>query len=250
MIPAGVVCFVAYLQPTAPSLGKELLKSLKTDLHNAPHPRSRQPALEYMDKPGAFAFKCKCCNNPWQLAETSSSAANGEIDFGFCAPCKDKGENLGLDPKNIDEKYRAQDNFYLYSNGGWKDANPCPPAYPRWGVFNVLNESNQERLKAILEDLEKEASSAGGEGQDDDDQFERRLLCNYHQAFRDVDTIEKDGIAPLVAIIESIQKMSASTMTLYRYAVFMIVLYFENQYIARESAKTQRKNVHLFLFAL
>ena len=161
-----------------------------------------------MDKPGAFAFKCKCCNNPWQLAE-----GNGEIDFGFCAPCKDKGENLGLDPKNIDEKYRAQDNFYLYSNGGWKDANPCPPAYPRWGVFNVLNESNQERLKAILEDLEKEASSAGGEGQGDDDQFERRLLCNYHQAFMDVDTIEKDGIAPLVAIIVSIQKMSASTMT-------------------------------------
>ena len=56
-----------------------------------------------MDKPGAFAFKCKCCNNPWQLAE-----GNGEIDFGFCAPCKDKGENLGLDPKNIDEKSNSQ----------------------------------------------------------------------------------------------------------------------------------------------
>lgn len=62
---------------------------------------------------------------------------------------------LGLNPANIDETYRAQDNFYQYSNGNWMKNNPCPPAYPRWGVFNVLNEANQERLKAILDDLKK-----------------------------------------------------------------------------------------------
>ena len=159
-----------------------------------------------MDKPGAFA-KCTCCNNPWQLPQGND--AEGDRAFGFCAPCKEKGENRGLDPNNIDEKYRAQDNFYLYSNGRWKDANPCPPAYPRWGVFNVLNESNQERLKTILGELEM--GSAGGDEQDNDT-FERGLLINYHQAFMDVDRIERDGISPLVNVIDSIQNMKADTM--------------------------------------
>lgn len=162
-----------------------------------------------MDKPGAFAFKCKCCNNPWQI-ESSDGSAGKTIDFGFCEPCKENptGPKLGLDPANIDESHRAQDDFYMYSNGTWKRNNPCPPAYPRWGVFNVLNEANQVRLKTILDDLESDTSSGGS-----DDDFERKLLIDYHKAYMDTEMIERQGILPMVPIIQKVQAMTQENMT-------------------------------------
>ena len=158
--------------------------------------------LKYIDmnKPGAFALKCRCCNNPWQASEGGNAS-----EFGFCEPCIDKGENKGLDPKNLDLSVSPSEDFYSYSNGGWKKANPCPDAYPRWGVFNVLNDMNQVRLKSILDEIEEE----GKKGVEAD--FEKGLLIKYHKAYMDTDGIEKLGIAPVVPVIESIQNMTDIT---------------------------------------
>jgi putative endopeptidase len=162
-----------------------------------------------MDKPGGFAFKCKCCANPWQI----TGASQGSSDFSFCEPCVAKGENKGLDPANIDMTVKPQDDFYLYSNGGWKNNNPCPPQYPRWGVFNVLNEENQARLRSILEELEDAGKNAAAEGSAEESDFERDLLVKYHKAFMDEEGIEKAGIAPVVEGMKTIQSMTAETFT-------------------------------------
>src|SRR5581483_230765 len=46
-----------------------------------------------------------------------------------------------LDPKNMDTAVKPQDDFYLYSNGGWLKHNPVPPEYSRWGSFSELEEN-------------------------------------------------------------------------------------------------------------
>lgn len=56
----------------------------------------------------------RCCNNPWNQDDPFNSIA--------CSPCLlDSKGYSGLDPNNFDGKVNFKDNFYLWSNGGWKD---------------------------------------------------------------------------------------------------------------------------------
>ncbi len=153
-----------------------------------------------MNKPGAFALKCKCCNNPWQTSDTG-----GATSFVVCEPCQGSGEKKGLDPANLDPSVSPGESFYDYSNGGWKKNNPCPDEYPRWGVFNVLNELNQTRLKSILEEIEEEGKQGGSSD------FEKSLLISYHKAFMDEEAIDKAGISPVVSLLEKIQQSNDVT---------------------------------------
>jgi putative endopeptidase len=47
-----------------------------------------------------------------------------------------------------------KENFYQYSNGGWRAKNPIPAEYANWNTFIALRDLNLERLKGILEELE------------------------------------------------------------------------------------------------
>src|SRR5216683_1756915 len=57
----------------------------------------------------------------------------------------------GFDLASLDKNTAACTDFFQYVNGGWLMANPIPPAYPSWGVANVLNEKNRNVLNDILE---------------------------------------------------------------------------------------------------
>jgi predicted metalloendopeptidase len=56
-----------------------------------------------------------------------------------------------IDPQNMDTSVKAQDDFYLYANGGWIKRNPIPPEFARWGSFNMLAEQNNDALHEIVE---------------------------------------------------------------------------------------------------
>jgi putative endopeptidase len=60
-----------------------------------------------------------------------------------------------LDPSNMDPSVRPQDDFFLYSNGGWILRTAIPPEYSRWGSFNQLIESNNDALHEIAEKASK-----------------------------------------------------------------------------------------------
>ena len=49
------------------------------------------------------------------------------------------------------ERSELKDDFYSYANFDWLKENPIPDEYTKWGNFNVLFETNQERLKEMLE---------------------------------------------------------------------------------------------------
>ena len=51
------------------------------------------------------------------------------------------------------ERYRPQDNFYRYSNGGWIRKNPLKPAYSRFGTFDILQDTATSQIRHIVEEL-------------------------------------------------------------------------------------------------
>ena len=48
----------------------------------------------------------------------------------------------------IDSTFNPSDNFFLYVNNKWIQSNPIPDDMSRWGMFNILDESNL--VKSVL----------------------------------------------------------------------------------------------------
>src|SRR5215216_7830064 len=69
-----------------------------------------------------------------------------------------------LDPANVDRKYGACQDFFLFANNGWIERNPIPPAFSGWGAFNELTERNTLVLKGILERAAAQAAATTDSG--------------------------------------------------------------------------------------
>jgi predicted metalloendopeptidase len=150
-----------------------------------------------MNIPGNFGkrVKCPCCSNPWdQTGTEGGSTSEGNT---VCAPCMGDNKGVtGIDPENFDTSISPRDNFYLFSNGGWKAKNPIPAEYSNWNTFIALRDLNLDRLKVILEELE--AASTGTVTSDD-----HAKLADFYNTFMDEEAIEtasKESLAEVIAL--------------------------------------------------
>ena len=108
----------------------------------------------------------------------------------------EKKMGSGMDLSNFDKTVKAGDDFYQYACGGWMKNNPLPPAYPRYGSFDVLAEENNKRVNGILDELLKGSYEKGS--------VEQKLSDLYKLAMDSVKR-EKDGVKPLMPIIERME---------------------------------------------
>ncbi|HWA85321.1 MAG TPA: M13 family metallopeptidase [Opitutus sp.] len=99
-----------------------------------------------------------------------------------------------LDPKNMDLSVKPQDDFDLFANGGWKKANPVPPAYSRWGSFDELAEHNREAIHHVLEQAMAAKQPT---------QIEQQV-GDFFASGMDEAAIDAAGIAPLQAELDRI----------------------------------------------
>lgn len=68
-----------------------------------------------------------------------------------CSVMLQAQNNLGsIDPKNIDPSIPASTDFYRYVNNGWMKNHPLTPERSRYGQFDVLNDTSNERIKNIV----------------------------------------------------------------------------------------------------
>ena len=58
-----------------------------------------------------------------------------------------------LDPKGLDPNTPATEDFYRHVNKGWMDSHPLTPEYSRYGAFNILTDSSNNRVRRIVEGL-------------------------------------------------------------------------------------------------
>lgn len=57
----------------------------------------------------------------------------------------------GIKIENMDTSVRPGDNFFDYATRGWRNANPIPDDYTRYGTFEVLHNENLGRVRKIAE---------------------------------------------------------------------------------------------------
>ncbi len=124
----------------------------------------------------------------WGLA----IAATAVLFIAGCAEQKTeeyKTNVRGLDIRNFDTSTRACDDFYQFANGGWLARNPVPPAYQRWGVFNEVNNRNEDLLHEILEAATNNPDAEPGSNE--------QKIGDFFASAMDVEKIEAAGLDPL-----------------------------------------------------
>ena len=80
-----------------------------------------------------------------------------------CAQSKDTGKPA-IDLANFDNSVSPKEDFYQYACGGWMEANPLTAEYARYGIFDQLDKENQEKLKALIEELNSKPQEEGSVG--------------------------------------------------------------------------------------
>jgi predicted metalloendopeptidase len=125
------------------------------------------------------------------------------------------GQNSGIDRASLDPSCKPCQDFWRHANGGWLDRNPIPARYPSWGTMALMQESNRERLRAILEAAALSKAAAGSS---------ERKIGDFYASCMDTAAIDARGIEPLkpeldrVARISSTKDLSAAINHFQRYA--------------------------------
>jgi putative endopeptidase len=124
------------------------------------------------------------------------------------------GAGSGIDLGNLDPQVRPQDDFYRYVNGKWLQATQIPADRSEVSVFSTLEDTEQEALRALVEDAATTASTRAD--------ADRRKIGDLFGAFMDTAQLERQGIRPLeaeLARIERLQDKSAIPALLAHYNV-------------------------------
>jgi len=106
----------------------------------------------------------------------------------------------GFDVSNMDPSVSACANFFQFANGGWVARNPVPPAFSRWGRFEILEEDNVKVLHGILDSLLQKKSLRRGTNE--------QKLADYYRSCMDEPAIEAAGAKPLAAELQRIDQIA------------------------------------------
>ncbi len=77
--------------------------------------------------------------------------------FGALAATLAFGANAehlkSLNGAGLDKEIKPSEDFYLYVNKAWMEANPLTPEYSRYGSFNIPSDSSDNRIRRIVDGL-------------------------------------------------------------------------------------------------
>jgi len=131
----------------------------------------------------------------------------GVLSLAACSPKQDaeteqaevKPLTSGIALENMDESYKAVDNFYRYTNGKWLDTTEIPGDKSNYGSFTKLYDDSQENLRTIIE----RASTAKNNKPGSDEQ----KLGDFYNSFMDESQAEEKGFAPLEGLVAKINSV-------------------------------------------
>jgi putative endopeptidase len=123
---------------------------------------------------------------------TSVGCARGSVNSG------DQSSH-GFDLAELDRTVQPCDDFYQFVNGGWLKKNPIPSAYPAWGHVEKLEQSNEELLRAILEEASKDKKAVPGSNW--------QKIGDFYASCMNENQVESAGLKPLDSEFERIEKI-------------------------------------------
>jgi putative endopeptidase len=89
---------------------------------------------------------------------------------------------FGFDEAGMDRTIAPADDFYGYANGTWAKITPIPADRSNFGMFNVLEDLSNDRMRGIIEEAVKQPGSKIGD---------------LYASFLDVDAVEGKGFDPV-----------------------------------------------------
>src|SRR5215203_4562492 len=107
-------------------------------------------------------------------------------------------QSKAFDTSRMDTTADACEDFFQYANGTWLKNTEIPPAFSRWGTFNILADNNQGILQKILENAAKTKSAPGSDAQ---------LIGDLYTSCMDEAAIEKADAKPLQKYFKQIDKI-------------------------------------------
>ncbi|MEZ5046774.1 MAG: M13 family metallopeptidase [Chitinophagaceae bacterium] len=102
---------------------------------------------------------------------------------------------------HIDTTVHPGNDFFAFANGAWIKKNPIPGNETGWGIFNLVDDENYARILTISEAATKSNANKGTPMQ---------LIGDFFSAGMDSMSIEKQGIAPIQIILDSIHAIKNS----------------------------------------
>ena len=105
-----------------------------------------------------------------------------------------------LNPANIDRKYGACEDFFMFANNGWIANNPIPPQYSSWGSFQELTERNNLVLKDVLDNAARLAPTTSDPN--------TKKLGTFYASCMDSSAAETAGVTPLAGELSRVAAIS------------------------------------------
>lgn len=104
---------------------------------------------------------------------------------------KGKKMDAGIKTENMDMTVRPGDDFYDYATRGWRDANPIPDDYSRFGVFEVVRNTNLARTREITEN-------------------DTGKIGTLYKIIMDTEKRNADGVAPVAKYLAEVDALTGS----------------------------------------
>jgi putative endopeptidase len=102
----------------------------------------------------------------------------------------------GIELSDIDRSADACTDFFEFSNGAWRAANPIPASMSRWSRRWQAGEESKERLRGILEETAAKKGSPKGSVD--------QLVGDYYAACMDESARNAAGVKPLASSLAEI----------------------------------------------
>ncbi len=109
-----------------------------------------------------------------------------------------------LDAKGIDNTIPAKKDFYSHVNKKWMDSHPLTAEYSRYGQFNILNDSSENRVKRIVTGLAARNPQKGTNAY---------KIATLYETGMDSVRRNKLGASPIKADLSKIENTPAEGMT-------------------------------------
>lgn len=97
----------------------------------------------------------------------------------------------------MSSKVKAQENFYDHINKEWLDKTELPEGYASWGSFEMLDKKSNDDIQNIILDLKNQKDLTK----------ENQFIINLFDNYLNNEARAKDGINPILPIIEKIDKI-------------------------------------------
>lgn len=108
-----------------------------------------------------------------------------------------------LDKEGISKEISAGEDFYRHVNQHWMNANPLTPEYSRYGQFNILTDSSQNRVRRLVANLASTNPIQGSTAY---------KIATLYQSGMDSVKRNKLGADPIRPILKKIEKTSDKNM--------------------------------------